>query len=591
MLAALLAAALGAGEARSEPAFVAMWSNSDGDFAERVESTRSAALELGLRNVEGAARALLVEPPPEGAVAGARAAVRLAPDLPAAHMALAGALLREEYALGGAFRAALDAVAAFDRHLEASLWLHASVPHAAGLALAGAAGLFLLLMALGVAREAAHDLGDRLSEETPAFARAALLALVVLLPLALGEGPFGLALGLLVVVAAYGSTGTRVAAAVAAALGVLGLHPILDQAGRGAGALGADPVARAAHVAEHGLASPMELARLQAAADDNPLAGRALALGMKRRGQLREADLRYGELLDADPENTVLLNNAANVRLGLGDVEGAIELYQEALDRDPDSAVGWFNLSQAWGVALRVVELDEALAEAQELDPELVVDLSEIQGRATHFVADLPIPTEVVRSRLLEAADGPTIGAILRRPFAPGLLSRTPVGAAAACAVALGLGMLAGSVARRSRRCDRCDARVCPRCDPQGSSPSLCDGCSRLFQRSESTDPALRAARFAALRKKQDRREKIQQALSLLVPGLAGAVAGRSGLALVGCLGFATAVVFWLLRAGNVPDPLAAGSAGTGVLAGVAVVGLGVHVACIVLGIAAQRGT
>jgi tetratricopeptide (TPR) repeat protein len=577
--------AAGSGE---PPRFLHTFVQRDLSLAERVEATHTAALELGLRNVEPAARALLAQMPPEGPerVETARAAVRLAPDLPAAHMALAQALWGEWDLIDG-IRAAVAALSAFGRSLDAALWLQAASFRAAALALVGGAALYLLLAALLTARASAHDLGDRLSPHTPDFSRAALLAVVLLAPAAAGQGLLGLCVSCTAIAAAWSiGRGWWVEALAGLAL-VVGLHPTLLAAGRALAAFQADPVAVAAHTAEHGLAWPMHLARLERASGADALAARALALGMKRTGDLAGADAHYRALLAAEPGDPELLNNAANVRLALGDTRGAIELYEKALASEP-SAVGWFNLSQAWGVALNVVELDAALAKAQGLDPALVEDLSEIQGRAIHFVADLPVPNDVLLRRLLAAGDGAAVAADLRRPLAPGVLGRSPLATGAALAAALGLGVALRGRLRASRACERCNALMCLRC--HGPSPrGLCAVCDRMAHSPETADPALRAARAQALARLRARRERVRLALGLAVPGLAWLYAGRPAAALASCLAAAAAAACLVGRHGAAPDPLAAGAAGPALFLAAAAVAALIYAALLAGAVATLR--
>lgn len=559
-----------AGSAGSDrAAFARGWLSKQGPLEQRVEATRTAALELGLRNVEPAARALLLDPSREGRLASARAAVRLAPDLPAAHMELAFALWREKHDLPGGVAAAWRAFGALERNLEASLWWRATAWMALALTLIGGAFAFLILSSLGPLRFAAHDLGDPISRRMPAPSRLALLGCLVLAPAALGEGLFGAALGLFALTALYSGRGGRVVAMMAMVALLAGLHPALDHAGRALAALGADPVARAAHAAEHGLASPMELARLERAAEKDPLAARALALGVKRTGDLAEADARYALLVQEEPLDPVVANNAANVRLALGDTAGAIELYEAALDVH-ELPVLLFNLSQAWGVALRVEELDAALARAQELDPVIVEDLSEIQGRAIHFVADLPVPTAELRARLLQADALGSLAASLRAPLAPGRLGRSPLLGAVAFGAVLVLTSLLGKRYRASVACDQCGVRVCPRCDRSGDGRGSCASCALLYQRAETTDSTLRAERIRRLRDRREWLGRRNVILSLLVPGAVGILYGRPGLGLASILLFAGAVSSFALRHGVAVDPLAAGATG-GVAAACAV--------------------
>ncbi len=592
-MAALAAVALvpvRAPAAEELPGFVRAWGQVHLPLEERVEATRTAALELGLRNVEPGARALLVNPPRgTSRFDAARMAVRLAPDLPAAHMALARALWVDELSPFAGTAAAVDAVLALGRNLEASLWLHAAAGYAAALALAAGSIFFLGLLVFGVARGAAHDLGDRLSTQTPPASRAAFLASVLLLPAALGEGVLGLCLGLLVVLGAYGTRRMWISAAVAVLLLTGSLHGLFDQSARALVALEADIVALAAHTAEHGLATPMHLARLERAAETDPLAARALATGMKRTGDLEGADARYAALLQDEPDDPVLLNNAANVRLALGDTDGAIAMYRSALGRHP-SATTWFNLSQAWGVALNVIELDAALAEAQALDPGLVQDLSSIQERAVHFVADVTAPSDLLRGRLLAAGDSRGAAIAMARPVAPGRLGRDPLTTVAALAAALALGIGLQSRFRPSQECSRCGALVCPRCHGAAASRGVCEACDRLLNRKEGTDPTLRSRHAEQLARREARLARLGFVAALLVPGVAPLRRGRVFLALLACVAAATVIAFAGPVGRLAPDPLAAGGAGDLIFVGVSLLAVSVYVGVVAHSLLRREG-
>ena len=123
------------------------------------------------------------------------AAVRLAPDLPAAHVALARALWEESRAPFAATRQALEALLAIPRHTEASLWFGGSLLYVLALALVAGGLACIALAAFFAAPHATHDLGDALSGSMPAFARAALLGsnspVLSAAPAQLGEkGPY-----------------------------------------------------------------------------------------------------------------------------------------------------------------------------------------------------------------------------------------------------------------------------------------------------------------------------------------------------------------------------------------------------------------
>ena len=464
------------------------WLDPAASFELRVQRTRRAALGLGAWNLDPVAHAIAAGGAAGGnPLARAEAAVRLAPDLPAAHMRLAGARWLHGSNPTGAVLASVDAMKAIARHLEASLWFAGSGLYMLAVALVAGGLLAIAVAGLAALRRAAHDLGHLWFGRTPEFARFALLASALLVPLALGEGLLGLALAVLVMGVIYGSGRQRVALALAVAGVVVGAYPVVRLAGATLNAFPGDPVARSAFSAAQGLASPVDVARLEANAASDSLAARGLAIHARRGGDLARADAHYQQLLEQAPDDLVLLNNAANVRLDLGHMESALDLYRRAVEIE-ETPVVLFNLAQAYGRAFQVEDLNRTLAQAQRLDGELVATLTALQGSETRgFVVDLPLPGEIMWRRLSRSPRGEGIAAELRTPLAPGRLGRDPKVAGAAVGVAFLLATLFGARFDPSRSCPRCGARMCPRCD-DSSSGELCDGCTRLFFQPEKTD-------------------------------------------------------------------------------------------------------
>ena len=527
---------------------------------DRVWRTRRVALERGVWSLEGAARALLGTPGIP--LDRAEAAVRLAPDLPAAQMELARARWLHGESPLGAIRTAAVALATFARHPEGGLWLAGSLLLVLGAGLVGGGLLCILIVSLFAAPHAAHDLGDRVTRRLPAFARAALLiALLLALPV-LGEGAVGLAVALLAIGAVYGTKRQRVALGLATVAILAGAFPVARLAGAMLEALPSDPVARAALATSRGFALEADVARLEAADPEDLLALEARARLARREGRMGQADALYQSLLLRSPDDLVVMNNAANVRLHLGHMESALDLYRRALSLD-DSPVVLYNLSQAYGRAFQVDDLTETLELAQTLDGELVADLTRLQGTQPEgFVLDLPIPSVELWRRVFDPKRGLGFAAELRAPVAPGRLGSSLLAMAGAFAGALVLASLLGRSMRASRWCARCGARVCPRCHPEVSGGELCGPCHKLFYQPEKTDRELRLARIEALREREARVDKVAWAASLILPGAAGLLARRPVATLLGALFFAIAAGALLLREGAVPDPLVAGAAG-----------------------------
>jgi hypothetical protein len=523
-----------AGEQRIERA----WRDPAASLDDRVAVTRRTSLELGIWDLDAAARALMAGRNADDPLAHAHAAVRLAPDLPAGKMALAHTLWRYGDAPVDALRVAFSSLAAIPRHIEASLWFGGSLLLVVGLSCV-LGGLWCIALVGGVAaRHAAHDLGDLLSNRMPSFSRLALVAAALLAPVAFGEGLLGACAVLLAIGAAYGGLRQRLTLVLAASVVVFGAFPVVRLAGNTLTALSTDPVAAAAFSTGQGFHYAGDQLRIRAAADHDVLAAQALALRARRDGNLGEADAHYQQLMRRVP--------------------GA--LYRRSVEIEPNPVV-LFNLSQAHGRAFQVEDLSQTLAAAQQLDGDLVAELTALQGaEPVGFVVDLPIETRQVWRRILQSSSGERVAAELRASLAPGRLGEDSlVTEGVLVGIAVVFSLLGGRL-RRSSPCTRCGRRMCPRCHPELGKGTVCSSCNRLFHQSETTDRELRLARIAELRAREARIEKLVVAASFAVPGAAGLAAGRSLRTLIGSLLAALALLSVVWRGGVVPDPLVAGA-------------------------------
>jgi tetratricopeptide (TPR) repeat protein len=481
----------------------------------------------------------LLEPGLGSPLERAELAVELAPELPAAHAALARARL-EGWQLGGAWAALREAIEVAPHHLEARLWLEANA-YAALFAAGFAAALgFLALAAIAAFPRFARDLA-RL-RELPAPSAAALAVAIVLLPAALGEGLAGLGLGLLCFALVNGSAWRRLSTLSAAALLLTALFPLLERRAESYAALALDPAVRAAWATEQGTPTAADLARVTRAAEHDPVAGRALALRLARQGALDEAGRRFADLRREDHSSELLANSAA-VSLLRGDVDEAIALYEQAVEGS-SSALLRFNLAQAYGRAIRFDAQDLALSEAQLLDPDVLVDLNRrYNGQDGVLVAYLPLPAGRALERLHDPDGTRFLAASLRRALAPGVLGESRGDAVVALWLAAAAGLLLGAVLARLA----------------GPEQDLYSDIARLLQ-VQGGDSIARMAQLEELRIRQRRIDLAARVAAWLVPGAAGMVAGRPLLALLSASVFACGASLFLHRHGIVPDPLVLGA-------------------------------
>jgi hypothetical protein len=535
------------------------WFQADGGLGKRALRARVVALALGIENLDSAARALNVPGDPGDALGNAMLAVRLAPDLPIAHMALARALWTDGDRIEAADQASAGVMAIF-QNFEATAWLVGSLLAMIAVVLIVAPLLFIVNVGISVFGRASHDLGDLFGVQMPGFARAALLGTLLLLPLALGEGIIGLVLALFVLGMTYGGTGHRVALVMAVVFFVAGLYPVSHTASTVLMALDSDPIAAATLAVVQGVESAADVDLLERASDSEFIAAHVLAVRARRLGRTEEALDRYTRLLESNPRNAEVLTNLANLRFLTGDGEGAVDLYERSAALI-DSARLMFNLSQANARMFRIEEFEAALRAAQSIDADAVADLSRV-GDA-NFVADLEFPLATIRARLLATAQQQGIPRDAIDFLMPGRLGGGWIHAALAFGL---LAILSVSLAPRFEQasaCTRCGRRICARCDGTVWNSETCDSCHHLFHRPETTDPVLRMKRLSELQVRDTRLARVALAVSLLVPGAGGLLARRPDLGFVGALSCGFAVVFFSWHDGVVPDPLSVGAAGS----------------------------
>lgn len=505
-------------------------------LAERVSRTQRAGMVLGLRELDGPARALLLANQPGNALERAEYAVDLAPGLPAAHASLARAKLQTGDVPGGlkAIARALDAV---PRHLDARAWMAATLNQTATWAALGWAVLFLLLGAVAALPTLLYGLGaTRLELSGPAS-----LAVIgtLIMGLALIEGPAGAALGLAVVAVASGSAMKRAGSLLVTGAALVALHSGFERTASGRLLLTADPVGVAAYRIEAGLPTPADVGVALRAAASDPTAAHAVALHAKRSGDREAAAQVLARILATRPEAAVF-NNAANVEYARGNVPRAIALYEKATKLEP-SALVYFNLSQAYGRAIRLDDQDRALASAQVLDAGAVERLAVRTGAEGALVADATLSAAAVAARV-ERTDAPAkLASAMRARLAPGWLGRNIESASLLALLALGVALAAGNALERAA----------------GPRDFYADLARTL--RAGVGDSTLRVAQLNRLRKQRAHTDRLLTVVALVVPGAAGLRFGRPLAALIASAAFAAvlATVAALLFAR--PDPMAVG--------------------------------
>jgi hypothetical protein len=184
-----------------------------------------------------------------------------------------------------------------------------------------------------------------------------------------------------------------------------------------------------------------------------------------------------------------------------------------------------FNLSQAYGRALRLSEQAPTYRAARALDPAAIERFtSAAAGDSNQLLMPVRLPATLYLSRVLEPSAG---AARLARELRARLFGR---GLPDASWMGLPLLGLIGAGLRRSNiaRCRRCERTLCAHCTPENRDAATCLRCVRLFEQRQNVDPRVRQEQLVRDRRRQRVLALSAAGFALMAPGVAALRRGRS---------------------------------------------------------------
>ncbi|MBZ4420014.1 hypothetical protein [Myxococcus sp. RHSTA-1-4] len=484
-----------------------------------------------------------------GAVRLAELAVELSPGLPYARFSLA-----EAYALAepgnvsrylGQVRAAFVTLVKDPRYRRPML---ADLGALALLAWAATAAVLVGLLFVRRVRYALHDFHHLLPRVVARWQSALLGLLLLGLPVALGLGVVPVLLVMLGAVALYLTRAERTVAAVLVA-GV-GLAPLAAGQLARVTAFAGTPAEDVYLLERGGLSAEASMARVLERLESRAATFAeltALAHYESRRGLLEEARTHFKAASALRSGDAGLLTRFGNTLVGLGDVDGAAQLYAQASQANPALAAPHYNLAQVYRRRAKTLpdsevgrELDRAataIASAQALDGTLLAREAPPEDRL--LLNLLLLAPSLPESDWLPLADGTEAGLQVEAELGRWLLPGVPPGPVAwafpsGLAVLLGLWGLAAGRLKAAKPCERCGRAVCVRCDPElGVGSKQCGQCVNVFSRRGLVPQQLRARKQGQVDRYQSWAGRLSYAVGALLSG-AGHVA--SGVPVRGAL-------------------------------------------------------
>ncbi|MDQ3265473.1 MAG: tetratricopeptide repeat protein [Myxococcota bacterium] len=571
--------------AASDATLLATWDRWRKAWADLDLKTAEAAQEelitlkedLGIEDLETfsfafarASEVKLLANDPMASLSLAQAAVKLAPDLPSSHLALAKAQFAVDAAAFGEYAGSVqNGLAAMLRDPRYQRPVLADLASAVIFALLATALAVTGVLFLRKVRYFLHDFHHLFPRSAARWQSLAIAVLLLSLPIVFRLGLTPILLVGFASVVLYLSVPERIVAA--ALIALLGGLPLLA-------GVAVEQTAFAGTVAE-------DLQRLERGGDAAEEAAArltrrhlkeqprfpelfALARYELRRGKLDAAVTHFKAAAALRTNDARLLTNLGNAMMAQGDPEGAAEMYKSATQADPTLAAPLYNISRLYNRRAATApdeqvggELDKALTAittAQKLDEALLTRKEPPEENLLHnrLLISPPLPP----SDLTSLAVSPERGDRVRAQLALALVgtAEDPVASvypALGALLLLGLGLTAARLGS-SRACEKCGRAVCRRCDPElGMGSQLCNQCVNVFARKGVVPPAVKVRKQLEVDRYQGRMNRLSYLFGLVCSG-----AGHlfSGLPVRGALyvfGFLFLVFNFFFRMGIVRPP------------------------------------
>ena len=244
------------------------------------------------------------------------------------------------------------------------------------------------------------------------------------------------------------------------------------------------------------------------------------ALALKRTGRYDEALTAYHRLLTMRPDiRSLAYVNIGNTRVGLNDMEEALQSYQRAVSLRP-LASAYYNLSAVSRELLDYEKGNEYYRKALEIDR---IAVSRYQAMAART------PNRIVADETLSFRTLWNLAKETRGVTSTFDLIALPVWANtfAASLLIIALYYLGTTARNKAYRCKRCNSIFCPRCEKHMMWGQMCSRCFRSLVKLDETEVKERVTRLISIYEHQKRRRGIMRGLSFLLPGASQVFGGR----------------------------------------------------------------
>ncbi len=380
-------------------------------------------------------------------------------------------------------------------------------------------GVFYLVALLRYGRMLHHDLYELLPGEPSRAGLTFVMAILLIAPLLLGAGLFGVCALWLVLFWSYSGGKERFVHLLF--LLFLFITPTwIDMLQGGMEHLAGD---RMQSILRHqdGAADDATVVRLLRLTEQDPKADSVLFMlgtAYKKRGEYEAAKKALEKAILLNGNEADYYNNLGNVFYAMRNLKKAVEMYDEAISLEPGVAAFHFNLSAAQRELFLLDESDKEYYKARKLNPAKVSHYVDILGpNYNRMVIDTPLPKQRLWRRFFRSLSPVGMEGLQGEKLQQKFVMRGGL-ALLLLFSALLLHLFRNSLGY-SRRCKKCGIVFCKKCQSHLRREPICSQCAYIFEEGAGVEVKMRTRKIIEILSYKDRKVEKGRLLGVLIPG------------------------------------------------------------------------
>jgi tetratricopeptide (TPR) repeat protein len=264
-----------------------------------------------------------------------------------------------------------------------------------------------------------------------------------------------------------------------------------------------------------------------------------LAVQYKKAGRYEDAAALYRDILRTEPNDSIALNNLANIEFTGGEFPAAIARYKQGIESSPPPEVAatfYYNLSLAHLQRFEYQPAQEARSQADRAARGLVREYDRLwkYDKGDYAVVDLGLNEEQVGAKFAGVREGmgkknlagKDVPAAGMDRWLPAMRNRFSAFVALFVVLTIVIARVRGKK-MFTMHCLKCGTPFCRHCHLGTATEGLCTQCHHLFVVRDGVSGPARNQKLLEVQKEEQRRARVFRVLSLLSPGAGQVYAQR----------------------------------------------------------------